>query len=135
MDKLSPEDRSRLMASIRGKNTKPELVVRRMLHAMGYRFRLHRRDLPGTPDIVFVARRAVIEVRGCFWHQHRGCSNARIPATRVDYWQPKLAANAARDIRNLKSLRQLGWRIAVVWECQVRQDTGKVARKLQRFLA
>jgi DNA mismatch endonuclease Vsr len=134
MDILSPEERSRLMASIRAKDTKPEVAVRRMLHAMGYRFRLHRRELPGTPDIVLAARRSVIEVRGCFWHQHPGCPRARVPATRPDYWMPKLSANVARDARNCRLLRRSGWRVAVVWECQIGRDPGAVARRLRRFL-
>ena len=134
MDTLTPAARSRLMASIGPKDSQPERAVRRLLHAMGYRFRLHRRDLPGTPDIVLPGRGAVVEVRGCFWHQHRGCAAGRVPASRLDYWGPKLAANVARDARNLRRLRRLGWRVAVVWECQVGRDAERVARRLRRFL-
>lgn len=121
------------MASIRGKDTKPEMVVRRLLHAMGYRFRLHRRDLPGTPDIVLPGRQAVIFVHGCFWHRHSGCRLAAVPATRRDFWEAKIAANKARDRRAVAQLRRNGWRVAVVWECQTRKPSGLDAR-LRRFL-
>lgn len=133
VDRFTPEARSRLMASIRGKNTKPEMVVRRLLHAMGYRFRLHRRDLPGTPDIVFPGRRAVVFVHGCFWHRHAGCRLAAVPATRRDFWEAKIAANKARDRRAVAQLRRDGWRVAVVWECQTRKPAGLDGR-LRRFL-
>lgn len=114
----TPEARRKVMSSIRSKNTGPELIVRRMLHGMGCRFRLHRRDLPGQPDIVLPSRRVIVEVRGCFWHQHPGCPRARAPATRKDYWLPKLAANVARDARNAAALALEGWRLVVVWECE-----------------
>lgn len=133
VDRFTPEARSRLMASIRGKDTKPEMVVRRLLHAMGYRFRLHRRDLPGTPDIVLPGRRAVVFVHGCFWHRHAGCRLAAIPATRRDFWEAKIAANKARDRRAVAQLRRDGWRVAVVWECQTRKPAGLDGR-LRRFL-
>ncbi len=135
MDRLTPEKRSRLMAAIRGKNTKPEMVVRRLLHAMGYRFRLHRHDLPGCPDLVFYGLHAVIEVRGCFWHQHTGCRYATTPVTRPDYWIPKLARNVERDRENTVQLRSMGWRVAVVWECRLRSDAEREVRRLDRFLS
>lgn len=121
------------MASIRGKDTKPEMVVRRLLYEMGYRFRLHRRDLPGTPDIVFTGRRAVIFVHGCFWHHHEGCRLAAVPATRRDFWEAKITANKARDRRAVAQLRRDGWRVAVVWECQTR-EVGGLGYRLKRFL-
>lgn len=108
------------MARVRGKDTGPEVAVRRLLHGMGYRFRLHRRDLPGTPDIVLPGRRAVVQVHGCFWHQHEGCPRARPPATRRDFWLPKLARNKDRDREAEARLRDLGWRTLVVWECELR---------------
>lgn len=134
-DRLSPEARSRLMASVRGRDTRPELVVRRLLHAMGYRFRLHRRDLPGTPDIVFPGRRKVIEVRGCWWHRHPdpACPNVVMPKTRPEFWAAKFAANVARDRRNERALRELGWELLVVWECEVRRGDD-LAPRLRAFL-
>jgi DNA mismatch endonuclease Vsr len=122
------------MRAIKGKNTKPELVVRRLLHAMGYRYRLHRRDLPGTPDIVFPTRRKAIQVHGCFWHQHKGCRHATVPTTRPNYWAPKLAMNVRRDRQTAAKMRALGWSLAVVWECRVKADPAGVARRLQAFL-
>lgn len=115
-----PEVRRRTMAAIRGKDTKPELKVRRLLHSLGYRFRLHRRDLPGTPDIVLPGRRKVIEVRGCFWHDH-GCNLSSSPRTRRDYWAAKFATNRARDARNDEALRAMGWDLLVLWECGLNQ--------------
>lgn len=117
------------MRAIRGKNTKPELSIRRGLHAMGYRFRLYGRDLPGRPDIVFASRKAVIEVRGCFFHRH-GCSNSTLPKARAEWWQHKLEGNVARDRRNEEALRSMGWRLLVVWECEVRRDAEGVVRRL-----
>ncbi len=128
-----PEARRRIMRAVRGKDTKPELALRSMLHRAGYRFRLHRRDLPGTPDLAFPGRMRAIEVRGCFWHAHEGCPRARVPATRREYWVPKLEANRARDARNAKALRRLGWRLLVVWECEM-SDGARVMRRAARFL-
>jgi DNA mismatch endonuclease (patch repair protein) len=112
--------RSALMARIRSGNTKPEIAVRKLLHALGYRFRLRRRDLPGKPDIVLSRHRLVIFVHGCFWHQHPGCRLASKPKTRQDYWGPKLAGNVRRDRVAQDALRSLGWRVTVVWECDTR---------------
>lgn len=117
-DVLTREQRRRCMAAIGGKDTKPELLVRRLAHAMGYRYRLHRKDLPGKPDLVFPSRRMVIFVHGCFWHQHQGCSFATRPATRADFWAEKLDGNRARDKRVCRELTRLGWRSLVIWECQ-----------------
>ena len=111
--------RRRNMAAIRGKHTVPEVAVRRLLHRMGYRFRLHRRDLPGTPDIVLPSRRVLIEVRGCFWHRHQGCRFASTPASRTEFWQAKFDATVARDVRNELEAEALGWRTLVVWECEL----------------
>jgi DNA mismatch endonuclease (patch repair protein) len=113
----SPQ-RSALMARIRGKDTSPEIAVRRATHRLGYRFRLHRRDLPGTPDLVFPARRLVLFVHGCFWHRHPGCKRCTMPKTRAAFWCEKFEANKARDVRNANELRSLGWRVEVVWECE-----------------
>jgi DNA mismatch endonuclease (patch repair protein) len=120
VDIVSPSNRSRMMAGIQAKNTKPELIVRRMLFAAGYRYRLHRRDLPGAPDIVISRRNVVVFVHGCFWHLHQGCRFAKMPATRPEFWKAKLEANAARDIRAAGELQALGWRVLWVWECATR---------------
>ena len=117
-DKLSPEARSANMARIRGKDTGPETAVRKALHAAGFRFRLHRRDLPGTPDILLVRQRVAIFVHGCFWHRHEGCGNATNPGTRTEFWQAKFAANVERDTRKTAALEAAGWRVVVIWECE-----------------
>lgn len=121
------------MSRIRSKDTKPEMVVRRLLHAMGVRYRLHRADLPGKPDIVLGPRRLVIFVHGCFWHRHGGCREATMPSANRDFWQAKLEGNASRDLRHRAELCRLGWRVAVVWECQTRQPL-KLARRLGRLV-
>jgi DNA mismatch endonuclease, patch repair protein len=133
MDRLTPEQRSAVMRSVKTKNTTPEIAVRKMLFAAGYRFRLHRRDLPGSPDIVLPARRAVVFVNGCFWHAHQ-CRRGLAPETRTEFWNLKRAGNVRRDARNRRSLRRLGWRTVVVWECQLRKDYAIVLRRLMRFL-
>jgi DNA mismatch endonuclease (patch repair protein) len=119
-DVVSPAVRSRMMSGIRGKHTKPELAARRALFALGYRFRLHRRDLPGAPDIVLPGRQVAIFVHGCFWHMHIGCRFAKMPSTRVHFWRAKLEGNALRDRRDEESLVRQGWRVLVVWECATR---------------
>ncbi len=135
-DFLSREERSRLMAAIRGRDTKPEMRVRRALHRLGYRFRLHDPTLPGRPDIVLARYGVAIEVRGCFWHGHT-CKEGHVPDTRRRYWKAKLDANAARDARNKRELQGLGWRVIIVWECQCRTAKGldKTLRRLDRALA
>lgn len=134
MDTVSKRTRSRLMAGIRSKDTHPEKAVRSMLHRMGYRFRLHRADLPGRPDIALPKHRKLVLVHGCFWHQHRGCALASKPSSNVQYWSTKLANNIARDKRNRMKLRRLGWKVLVIWECQTR-DTVRMERVLSRFMA
>ena len=119
-DIVSRETRSRMMSGIRGKDTKPELIVRTALFAAGFRFRLHRRDLPGVPDVVLPGKRVAIFVHGCFWHMHAGCKNAKLPSTRPDFWREKLNRNVARDKEDIKVLRDLGWRVLIVWECTTR---------------
>jgi len=120
------------MARIRAKNTKPELAVRRLVHAMGYRFRLHARNLPGSPDIVFPARRKVLFVHGCFWHSHEGCPRAFVPKSSAKFWRRKLTNNKTRDARNLEALHAEGWDARVVWECELADP--KLAAGLKRFL-
>jgi DNA mismatch endonuclease (patch repair protein) len=129
VDVVPPAVRSRMMSGIQGKNTKPELIVRRMLFASGYRFRLHRRDLPGQPDIVMPGRKVAIFVHGCFWHAHQGCRYAKMPVTRPEFWKAKLEANIARDRRAVERLVELGWRVLSVWECSTRDS--EVATNLQ----
>lgn len=121
-------ERSRLMARVKGKDTKPELLVRRALHRLGYRFRLHRGDLPGRPDIVLPRYRTAIFVHGCFWHRHPGCSRASTPKTRVEFWQNKFDANVARDRRNVDSLGEAGWQVLTIWECETRRMEDLAAR-------
>ena len=135
VDQLSPEERSRRMAAIRGRDTGPECRVRRALHECGYRYRLHVRSLPGTPDIVLPRYRAVIEVRGCFWHGH-ACPDGHIPKTRQTFWRRKIEGNQRRDARNVRALRAAGWMVIVVWECRSRSKKGlaKTIRRIERLL-
>ena len=134
-DTLSPAERSRRMGLVRGKHTSPELAVRRMVHALGYRYALHAKDLPGAPDLVFRKRRKVIFVHGCFWHRHskKSCRLARLPKSRLDFWLPKLESNRIRDIRHRKALRAAGWQIFVVWECDLSHKE-QLVNKLRSFL-
>lgn len=132
IDRLDAERRSRLMQKVGTKDTGPEKAVRSMLHRLGYRFRLHRKDLPGTPDIVFPSRKLVIFVHGCFWHSH-GCSKGQLPKSRLDYWGPKLCANTERDARNVAALRATGWNVAIVWQCEL-ADPKALATRLQHLL-
>lgn len=132
-DVLTPEQRSRCMAAIRSRDTKPEMAVRRMVHAMGYRFRLHRSDLPGKPDLVLPRHEAVIFVHGCFWHLHN-CRTGRVrPKTNAAFWRKKREGNRDRDRRHVRKLRRDGWRVLTVWECQLR-DPAKVAERIGAFL-
>ncbi|MGY6410768.1 MAG: very short patch repair endonuclease [Alkalilacustris sp.] len=119
--KRPPMTRSEVMASVRHKDTRPEMVVRRGLHAIGLRFRLHRKDLPGRPDLVFPRYRAAVFVHGCFWHAHQGCPGFRLPKSRQEFWQPKLLGNRMRDERDRAALLDAGWRVLIVWECAIRQ--------------
>ncbi len=135
MDTFSAQDRSRIMAAVRSTDTTPELVVRKLAHSLGYRFRLHRKDLPGCPDLVFPSRRKVIFVHGCFWHQHTCKRGARIPSSGREYWGRKLARNSTRGRRVRRQLSMLGWSVMVVWECKtVAKRRERLARRIQRFL-
>jgi DNA mismatch endonuclease (patch repair protein) len=133
MDKLEPAARSALMGRIRGTDTAPEMAVRRAAHRLGYRFRLHRRSLPGRPDLVFPTRKAVIFVHGCFWHRHEGCAKASTPKTRTDFWSGKFARNVERDREAQDRLEEAGWRVLVVWECGIR-DQLQLESTLREFL-
>lgn len=133
MDRVSQETRSAVMSKVRSRNTKPEMLVRSLLHGLGFRFRLHRKDLPGKPDIVFPSRRAAIFVHGCFWHQHSGCSKATIPETRKEFWKGKLQRNVERDAENVTALRSCGWHVLILWECETK-DVAALSARLQSFL-
>jgi DNA mismatch endonuclease (patch repair protein) len=133
VDTVSPAYRSEIMSRVRGKDTKPEMLVRRMVHGAGYRYRLHVRNLPGKPDLVFPARRKVVFINGCFWHRHRDCLLARLPKSRTEFWTEKLERNRARDERNVTALRELGWRVLTVWECEIR-DPAALMRRIEAFL-
>jgi len=132
-DKLSKEQRSANMRAVRGRNTAPEMRVRQLAHALGHRFRLHRSELAGRPDLAFPSQRKAIFVHGCFWHGHRGCKRSRAPSSNVAFWQTKLAKNAERDARQLAALKASGWRALVVWECELKNEARLKAR-LRRFL-
>ena len=124
-DIVSPEKRSEMMSGIRSKDTKPERTVRSWLHRNGYRFRINRKDLPGTPDIVLPKYRTVIFVHGCFWHRHDDCKYATVPETNTSYWLPKLERNVVRDKEAALSLEKLGWKVQVIWECEVKKEQFK----------
>lgn len=134
MDNLSAEARSARMALIRSRDTAPEMIVRRALHALGYRFRLHRKDLPGTPDVVLTRHKVAVFVHGCFWHGHDCPRGAREPRQNADYWRRKRARNAERDSSAVAKLQDLGWRVLVIWECQVRGGA-QLMEKLSGFLS
>lgn len=134
-DTLSAPERSERMSRVRGKDTKPEMVVRRLVHAMGYRYRLHRRDLPGIPDLVFPSRKKVIFIHGCFWHRHSDpdCKLARLPKSRLDFWLPKLEGNKKRDERKQRALSDQGWEFLVVWEFRI-GDKEQLENTIRAFL-
>ena len=134
MDVYGKATRSAVMRAVKGKNTKPEMRIRKALHAEGFRYRLHRQDLPGKPDMVFTGRRKIIFVHGCFWHQHPGCPAADRPSANSDDWNRKLSRNAARDQENLTALATLGWETLVVWECDLRHDPSGTLKNVMAFL-
>ena len=133
MDTISEEQRSRNMSRIRSSDTSPEMKVRRLVHSMGYRFRLHKKELPGCPDIVFPGRKKIIFVHGCFWHMHSGCRRSTLPKTKIDYWHSKLKKNKERDAKNQGQLKDLGWDILIVWECET-ADLKLLQPRLRHFL-
>ncbi|TLX69759.1 DNA mismatch endonuclease Vsr [Pseudomonas nicosulfuronedens] len=133
MDRLTAEHRSWLMSRIGSKNTKPELVVRRLVFAMGYRYRLHPKYLPGSPDLAFLGRKKVIFVNGCFWHGHRGCRYGRLPKSHVDFWEAKIDRNRARDTAKIAELESKDWRVLTIWQCELK-DTETLAKRLNDFI-
>lgn len=132
VDTRTPEQRSRIMGSVGTSDTGPEMLVRRLLHGLGYRYRLHPRKLPGRPDLVFPVRRKALFVHGCFWHGH-GCSKGRLPKSRLDYWGPKIEQNRTRDAKVILDLADLGWSSMTVWQCETK-DTPSLKRALKKFL-
>ncbi|WP_292396638.1 very short patch repair endonuclease [Mesorhizobium sp.] len=134
-DTLTFLERSQRMARVTGADTRPELIVRQQLWHMGYRYRLHARDLPGKPDVAFRGRKCAIFVNGCFWHRHPdpACRLARLPKSRLDFWVPKLEANRERDVENISQLKALGWRVLLVWECRMK-DREQLGNRLYRFV-
>jgi len=136
MDSITIEQRSRIMRKVKSKDTSPERIIRSLLHKMGYRFRLHRKDLPGNPDIVLPKFQSVIFVHGCFWHRHRGCAKTRTPKSNVNFWRRKFAVNIKRDRRNYKLLKNKGWRVMIIWECEVDgHGANGLPEKLNMFLS
>lgn len=133
MDSVTRERRSEIMSRVRSKDTGPERVVRRLIHGMGYRYGLHRRDLPGTPDLVFPSRVKVIFINGCFWHGHKCALGQRMPKSRRDFWVPKIDGNRRRDARKKGALRRMGWGVLTVWECQL-TALERLKNKIRRFL-
>lgn len=131
MDRLTPERRSWLMARVKSKDTTPEMRVRRAAYALGFRYRLHRKDLPGKPDLCFPRTKTAIFVHGCFWHRHEGCRKASLPKSRTEYWHQKIAANVERDQRTKIALSSLGWVVHIIWECQTKNDVELRERLLQ----
>lgn len=134
VDSLDPAARSAVMSRVRGKDTRPEMIVRKLVFAAGYRYRLHVRTLPGSPDLVFPSRKKVIFVHGCFWHRHENCSLARMPKSRVEFWSEKLNGNRVRDELAFKALSQAGWEVLVIWECELRERQ-QLVDKLRSFLS
>lgn len=132
-DTFTPEVRSRTMRAVKNRNTKPEIIVRRLLHAMGYRFRLHRKDLPGSPDIVLPRHKKVVFVHGCLWHGHCGCKRSARPTSNTEFWDTKIDRNIARDKKAMQELTGLGWKVFTVWECETR-DKNQLEEKFNRFL-
>lgn len=132
---FSPEKRSAIMSLVRSKNTKPELLVRSLLQRMGYRFRLHRKDLPGSPDMVLPKYRTAIFVHGCFWHQHPGCKKATLPNQNAEFWREKFERNVRRDENAQRRLREMGWRLLVLWECEVKRDADALPARLKAALS
>lgn len=133
VDSLSPKERSEIMARVRSKNSRPEMLVRKLVFSLGYRYRLHQKNLPGCPDLVFRSRHKVILVHGCFWHRHAGCGLARMPKSRLEFWMPKLEGNKLRDRRNNRALAREGWKVLTVWECQLGKPE-RLRKTIRRFL-
>ena len=122
VDKFSKHKRSEIMSHIKSKNTKPEITVRKIIYSLGYRYRLHRKDLPGKPDLAFIKKKKVIFINGCFWHGHSGCKKSALPDTNYEFWNDKIKNNVNRDTRNYKLLKDMGWKYLVIWQCEIKND-------------
>lgn len=133
-DVFTPEKRSAIMARIKGENTKPEILARKLVHSLGYRFRLHSKRLPGKPDLVFPRHEKIIFVHGCFWHAHAGCSRGVLPSTNTKFWQKKISGNQTRDRMVKRKLNKDGWRVLVIWQCETKNIT-RLTKRLERFFA
>lgn len=133
MDIFTIKKRSEMMSKVRSKNTTPELIIRRLIFAMGYRYRLHVAELPGKPDIVMIGRRKIVDVRGCFWHAHKGCKYATLPETRQNFWAAKISRNRERDETNLDSLKRAGWDVLVIWQCELK-NLESLKDRLYKFI-
>ncbi|MSR13234.1 MAG: DNA mismatch endonuclease Vsr [Gammaproteobacteria bacterium] len=133
IDTLTPSERSARMALVKASNTKPEIAIRKLVYALGYRYRLHDKKLPGTPDLVFSSKKKIIFVHGCFWHRHASCKLARLPKSRLGFWLPKLESNRKRDLVSKRALKRMGWQVMIIWECQAGRTTW-LGRQLSEFL-
>ncbi len=133
-DVFDKKKRSEIMSSVKSKDTKPEIIVRKLLHSMGYRFRLHQEDLPGSPDIVLPKYKKVIFVHGCFWHGHEGCPRATLPKTNMEFWEAKIAKNMARHAEAVQNLSRMGWKSLVIWTCEIK-DLEQLSKKIRDFLS
>jgi DNA mismatch endonuclease (patch repair protein) len=133
MDKFTSEKRSHIMAQVKGRDTKPEKLIRSIVHQLGFRFRLYRKDLPGKPDIVLPRHKKIIFVHGCFWHGHKDCSRSKRPTSNQEFWDRKIDGNIIRDRKNKKALKPLGWRAMVIWQCETR-NVPKLIKRLEKFL-
>lgn len=122
VDKFSKQKRSEIMSHIKSKNTKPEMTVRKIIYSLGYRYRLHRKDLPGKPDLAFINKKKVIFINGCFWHGHSGCNKSALPDTNYEFWNDKIKNNINRDTLNYKRLKDMGWKYLVIWQCEIKKD-------------
>ncbi len=133
MDHVTKEKRSKIMAAVHSENTKPEILVRKLVYAMGHRYRLHDKSLPGKPDLVFKSKKKAIFVNGCFWHGHDGCEKARLPKTRVAYWRTKIESNKLRDNKKFKELTSMGWRYLIIWQCNLK-NINSTSKRIIKFL-
>ena len=135
VDKFSKRKRSEIMSHIKSKNTKPEITVRKIIYSLGYRYRLHRKDLPGKPDLAFIKKKKVIFINGCFWHGHSGCKKSALPDTNYEFWNDKIKKNVNRDTLNYKRLKDMGWKYLVIWQCEIKNDKlENIKSKIIHFL-
>ena len=135
VDKFSKHKRSEIMSHIKSKNTKPEITVRKIVYSLGYRYRLHRKDLPGKPDLAFIKKKKVIFINGCFWHGHSGCKKSALPDTNYEFWNDKIKNNVNRDTLNYQRLKDMGWKYLIIWQCEIKKDKlENIKSKIIHFL-